>query len=118
MRRGGEGGLIVLIAAGLVLAGCSFALTARAPPREQWPAEVTYDQQLKSCTASPIFPIVDGAITVGLGVGAIYAGRGGGDAAPVLAGIVALPALVYLASALYGVAAMNTCRNYLAGAAL
>jgi len=52
---------------------------------------------------------------VGIGVGAFYAGRGSGDAGPAAAGLVALPALVYLASALYGVAAIRTCSTYLAG---
>ncbi len=115
MRGRGKRRPVVVLAAGLVLTGCSFALTDRAPPREQWPAEHTFDEQLKSCTASPVLPIVDGAITVGLGVAATYAGRNYGDAGPAVASILALPALLYLASALYGWSATGTCRTYLAG---
>jgi hypothetical protein len=115
MRAGGKSRPVVLFAAGLALTGCSFFLAERAPPREQWPTEPTFDEQLRRCTTSPVLPIVDGAITVGLGVGATYAGRNYGDAGPAVASIVAVPALFYLASALYGWNATGTCRTYRAG---
>ncbi len=107
----------MLLALAVELCGCSFLFSDRAPPRDQWPTEHTYtsDEQLKSCTTSPVLPILDGASVIGLGVGAVYAGRGGGDAAPAAAGLVALPALISLASALYGWSATGTCRTYLAG---
>jgi hypothetical protein len=115
MRRRGECASVVLLTLSVELCGCSFLLSDRAPPRDQWPTEHTFDEQLKSCTTSPVLPILDGASVVGIGVGAFYAGRGSGDAAPAAAGLAALPALFYLASALYGWSAGSTCRTYLAG---
>jgi hypothetical protein len=110
---------IVLLATSLAFAGCSFVLTTRAPPRDEWPTEHAFHKdELKSCTTSPGLPLLDGAIALASGVGAIYvAGRGGdGDANGTLVGVLFVPVtIIYLASALYGVAASNTCGTYLAG---
>ena len=73
---------------------------------------------MKSCTTSPVLPILDSAIALASAVGAIYVdGRGGdGDANGTLVGALSVPAaIIYLASALYGVVATNTCGTYLAG---
>jgi hypothetical protein len=106
-----------LLVAGFAFGGCSVALVDRAPARDQWPAEHRFGQELTRCTTSPIDPIVDGAIGLALGGGAIYFAGRGDDAAPFVATAVAVPALVFLASALYGVGATKTCRTYLAGPA-
>jgi len=66
----------------------------------------------------PVLPILDSALALASGLGAVYvAGRGGdGDANGTLVGVVFVPAAVmYLASALYGFVASNTCGTYLAG---
>ncbi len=111
--RGRRGGGLLL--ACLAFGGCSVALVDGAPARDQWPAEHRLGQELSRCTTSPLVPIVDGAIGLALGGGAIYFAGRGDEAAPFAAGVVAVPALVFLASALYGVVATKTCRTYLAG---
>jgi hypothetical protein len=73
---------------------------------------------MKSCTTSPVLPILDGAIALASGVGGIYvAGRGGdGDANGTLVGVLFVPAaIIYFASTLYGVVTAHTCGTYLAG---
>ena len=119
MLRTGKCISIVLLAASLALAGCSFVLTNRAPARDEWPTEHSFKKdETKRCTTSPILPILDGAIALASIVGAAYvAGRGGdGDANGTLIGVLFVPATItYLASALYGVVATSTCGTYLAG---
>jgi hypothetical protein len=110
----------VSIALALVLApgGCSFALVDRAPPGETWPHERTSRENLAACTDRPVIPIVDGAITVGLAGGAVYAatrGVGNGEANAVLAVVALGIAVPYFASAMYGLAATRRCRVYEAG---
>jgi hypothetical protein len=114
MRRLGSGSVGLLVA-GFAFGGCSVALVDRAPSRDQWPAEHRFGQTPNRCTTSPTVPIVDGAIGLALGGSAIYLAGRGDDAAPVVATAVAVPALMFLASALYGVAATKTCRTYSAG---
>ena len=73
---------------------------------------------LKRCTTSPVLPIFDSALALASGLGAVYvAGRGGdGDANGTLVGVVfVLAAVIYLASALYGFVASNTCGTSTSG---
>ena len=111
MRRLAAG----LLSASIVLGGCSFALVAGAPPRDKWPSDNRWGLDLNHCTASPAAPIADGALALGLWGSAVYVVRDGGDAAPVEAALILIPAVVYLASSLYGFSATSKCRTYLAG---
>jgi hypothetical protein len=107
--------VLASLAIGVVLGGCSFVFVDRAPPRERWPVESNIGLELDRCTASPWLPIVDGTLALGIGAGAVAVARRGGDADPTIAGLLMVPALVYLASGLYGLTATNHCRTYLAG---
>jgi hypothetical protein len=104
-----------LVLASMVIGGCSFALVDGAPPRFKWPSDNRWGLDLNNCTASPVAPIADGAFALGLWGSAIYVARDGGDAAPAIAVLIMIPAVVYLASSLYGFGVTSKCRTYLAG---
>jgi hypothetical protein len=104
-----------LVLASMVIGGCSFALMDGPPPRDRWPSDNRWGLDLNDCTASPVAPIADGAFALGLWGSAVYVARGGGDAAPAVAALIMIPAVVYLASSLYGFGVTSRCRTYLAG---
>jgi hypothetical protein len=117
MRRRGGGAAVGLLAVLVAFGGCSFALVDRAPPGQLWVTEHSHERNLARCTSSPVAPIVDGAITLGIVGGAVdvVADSRGGDASVGLAAVMIVPALVYLASTLYGFSATNRCQDYLDG---
>ena len=118
MRRRGERLVAGGLAATLALGGCSFAAVYGPPPVEHWPTEQNRSLVgLAHCTASPVLPIVDGVVTMGLfsGAGFIAAEPDSLGANVFAAGLLVLPGLIYLASTLYGIGVTSSCRIYQAG---
>jgi hypothetical protein len=111
-RRGLLAGLAL---ASTVLGGCSFALVDRAPPRNNWWSDYKWGIDLNHCTASPAAPIADGAFGLGLLWSALHYASDGGDAGPTVGLLIMIPAVVYLASSVYGFDATSECRTYRAG---
>jgi hypothetical protein len=107
--------MVGLLAAAAAFGGCSFVLVEGAPPRDRWPEDNRWGLALNRCSSSPILPLADSALVLSDAALAVYAGRGGGDAAPAITSLVLLPSIVFIASAIYGFGATNTCRTYLAG---
>jgi hypothetical protein len=116
VQRGGVGVAIALIGT-LAFGGCSFVLVERAPTRDRWPEDNRWGLGLNRCTSSPVVPIVDGTITLGLFSGAAYVASRPSEAGVSLyeAGLLFIPGMVFLISSLYGLIATSTCRSYLAG---
>ena len=114
-----RGGVVVAVGlmATLAVSGCSFVLIERAPPRDRWPADNRWGLALNRCTSSPVVPLVDGAITLGLLGGADYVASRPSEAgvSVIAASFLLIPTLVFLVSSLYGLGATSTCRTYLAG---
>jgi hypothetical protein len=104
-----------LVLTTMAIGGCSFALVDGAPSRDKWPSDNRWALDLNHCTGSPVAPIADGAFALGLWGSAVYVARGGGDAAPAIAGLIMIPAVIYLASSFYGFNVTSKCRTYLAG---
>lgn len=100
---------VAIWALALIVSGCSFRLVRPPPPRDQWPNPVLPSSSQDPCTDTYMPAIAD--FTFGALFGSLaYVERNSG--APQLALAMGIGSLPLLASGIYGLVKITSCRNY------
>jgi hypothetical protein len=98
-----------LLALAVASSGCSFRLLRPAPPRREWPEQVTASTSEEPCTVSPVPVAAD--LIFGSILGTLsYIERNSGS--PKIAFGIGVAAVPMLISGVYGAVTVSRCRSY------